>query len=119
MNVYGWYLEAVDSTSENPLMLFVPNSQAGDTVAIKDIRCVKGTGDHYLHFPVACTDLCAFGNSVYGFAGTYLAVGSYGSSDSNVYRLPVNVSEVLGITSERYAVVSSGSAIYVIKLPEQ
>lgn len=119
VNVYGWYLEAVDDNSENPLMLFVPNSQAGDTAAMKDIRCVKGTGDHYLHFPVACTDLCAFGDSVYGFAGTYLAVGNFGSSASNVYRLPVNVSDVLGITSERYAVVSSGSAIYVIKLPEK
>ena len=119
VNVYGWHLETVDLSSDNPLMVFAPNSQVGDTVKIKDMRCIKGTTESYLHFPVACTDLCAFGNTVYGFSGNYLAVGTYLSSVSSVYQLPVSVTNVLGITSERYAVVTSGSAIYVIKLPEQ
>ncbi len=119
VNVYGWHLEAVDGTSENPLMVFVPNAQVGDTARIKDMRCLKGTSENHLHFPVECSDLSVFGSTVYGFSGSYLAVGTYGSSRSNVYRMPVSVDDVLGITSERYAVVTSGSAIYVLKLPDQ
>ena len=119
VNVYGWHLEAVDTRLENPIMVFAPNTQVGDTVAIKDLRCVRGTSDTYMHFPVPCTNICTFENTVYGFSGGYLAVGSYTGGSPNVYRLPVNVSDVLGITSERYAVVTGGSAIYVIKLPEE
>lgn len=119
VNVYGWHLETVDKTSDNPLMVFVSNAQVGDTVKIKDMRCIKGTNESYLHFPVACSNLIAYGNTVYGFSGSYLVVGTYMSSQSSIYRLPVNVTDVLGITSKRYAVVTSGSAIYVIKLPEE
>ena len=63
---------------------------------------------------------CVFGaNTMIGFSRRVsTAVGSYTGGSPNVYRLPVNVSDVLGITSERYAVVTGGSAIYVIKLPE-
>ena len=116
--VYGWHLEAVDTVSENPLMLFAANTQVGDVAAIKDIRCIKGQSEMYLHFPVACTCLAAYDSTIYGFSGSYLAVGSFGVKTSHIYRMPVNVDDVLGITRERYAVVTSGSSVYVIELPE-
>ena len=119
IQVYGWHLEAVDKTSDDPLMLFVPDDQLGEEMTIKDVRCVKGEDISYLHFPVPCTQLMALENTVYGFAGNYLGVGSFGSSVTNIYNLPVNVTSVLGITSKRYAVVTGGSSIYVIKLPKE
>ena len=119
VKVYGWHLEAVDKLSDDPLMLFSPDNQVGDEIEIKDIRCIKGSNENYLHFPVACSRLMAFENTVYGFAGSSLAVGTYGSSVSNLYSMPVNVTDVIGITSERFAVVKSGSSIYIIKLPEE
>ncbi len=118
VTVYGWHLESVDENSDDPLMLFTPNTQVGENIAIKDIRCIRGKSENYLHFPVACSQLIAFGDSVYGFAGAYLAVGSHGSGTSNLYQMPVNVTQVMGITDERYAVVKSGSSVYVVKLPE-
>ena len=118
LTVYGWYLEAVDSSSDNPLMLFVPSAQAGENMQINDIRCVKGSDEHLLHFPVVCSQLKCFGNTIYGFAGSQLAVGTYGSSNSTVYALPLYVNDVLGITSSRVAVVTSGGSLYMIQLPE-
>lgn len=115
--VYGWYLEHVEPGNENPLMLFVPNAQAGESMAIKDIRCIKGSEERMLHFPVACTQLCSYNGTIYGFAGNRLAVANYPGTSSNVYALPLNVNEVIGITSDRTAAVVSGSSIYLIKLP--
>ena len=56
---------------------------------------------------------------MYGFSGDKLAVSTYGSTASNLYALPLSVSEVIGITANRTAVVISGNSIYMIKLPEK
>jgi hypothetical protein len=117
--VYGWYLESMDGSGDNPLMLFVPNNQSGESMHISDIRCIKGKDEYMLHFSVACTQLKAFGDTVYGFSGDKLAVSTYGSTASNLYALPLSVSEVIGITANRTAVVISGNSIYMIKLPEK
>ncbi len=115
--VYGWYLENVGASADEPLMLFVPNAQAGETMAIKDIRCIKGGEEKMLHVPISCSQLMGFGNTIYGFSSNRLAVANYPNSSANVYALPLNVNEVIGITTDRTAVVVSGNLIYMIKLP--
>ena len=116
--VYGWTLEAVESNSENPLMLFTQPKSEGDEYAFCDVRCVKGKSEYMLHLNVECSALSVFNDTVYGFGGSMLVVADYKTGASNVYRMPVSVDSVLGITSDRTAVVASGSSIYMIKLPE-
>lgn len=118
VTVYGWYLEAIDSTTtDDPLMLFVPNSQSAQDIAIKDIRCIKGNEEFMMHLPEACSRLICRGNTVYGFSGSHLVIGNYKSTQQNVYELPMAVDEVIGITNNYVAVVTGGSFIYMIKLP--
>lgn len=126
MTVYGWYLEAYDKNSDNPLLLFVPNEQCENIIAIKDIRCIKGTSEQMLHFPVKCTALACFGNTIYGFSGSQVAVGVYGSNSSNLYNLPegvdgfpISADEVFGITDDRVAVIRSNGSLYLVRLPEE
>ncbi|MBR4235415.1 MAG: hypothetical protein IKR85_05050 [Clostridia bacterium] len=115
--VTGFYLTALDQNSEDPLMLFVPNSQnAGE---ISDVRCLRGSSFRSLHMPVKCTGLQCYGDTVYGFSQTQVAVGSYSGGGVKLYNLPVAVNEVLGVTENRVAVASSGSSIYLINLPEE
>lgn len=116
--VYGWYLFAMDpTTNEDPLMLFVPHTQAGEEIAIKDVRCIKGSEEYMLHMAETCERIICRGKTVYGFAGNRLCVAKYGSTAQNVYELPMSVDDVIGITNENVAVVTSGSYIYMITLP--
>lgn len=118
VTVYGWYLEAMDgTTSDNPLMLFVPNAQSAENIAIKDLRCILGKEEYMMHLPEACSRILCRGNVVYGFSGSHLVIGTYKSTSQNVYDLPMIVDEVIGITNNNTAVVMSGNSIYMIKLP--
>ncbi len=114
--VYGWYLEAVDKVSDNPLMLFVPNAQIEGTPLISDVRMIRGGVEHIVHLPVACSQIEASNGTLYGFAGQYLAVCNFGNHVSNVYKLPITVDNVIGITSDKVAVCTMGGSIYLIKL---
>jgi len=114
--VYGWLLESV-AEGDDPLMVFVPSSQDSLGATMQDMRLIKGDSESSLHFPVGCTRLIASGTTVYGFSNTTLAVGSFGSSESKVYALPITVDSVVGITADHTAVVRSGSAIFMITLP--
>lgn len=116
--VYGWYMEAVDKrTTDNPLMLFVPNAQMEDNIEISDVRMIRGSSEQIIHLPVACRQLEAIGNNFYGFSKEYLVKGSFGQKTSTVYKLPVTVDNVIGITTDNTAVITSGGSIYLILMP--
>lgn len=115
--VYGYYMYAVDKSDENPLMLFVPNSQVEGGTKISDVRMIRGNSEKIVHLPIECKQLEAKGNTLYGFSTEYLAVCPFGSISSSLYKLPVMLDTVIGITADKTAVVTSGGAIYLIKLP--
>ena len=115
--VYGYYLYAVDKSDENPLMLFVPNSQAEGEIKISDVRMIRGSSEKIIHLPIECKQLEAKSGTLYGFSSEYLTVCPFGSIKSSLYKLPVMLDTVIGITGDKTAVVTSGGAIYLIKLP--
>ena len=115
--VYGWVLEAVAESETDPLMVFVPSSQSGAEDKRRDLLLIRGETEQKLHLPAACSCVAANGNTVYGFAGSVLAVGSFGLSGTTLYSLPVSVDGVVGITNDGTAVVRGGSSVYLIKLP--
>lgn len=117
VTVYGYYMYAVDKSGDNPLMLFVPNEQVDGEIRINDVRMIRGNSEKIVHLPVECKQLEASGDTLYGFSSEYLVVCPFGSVTSSLYKLPVLVDSVIGITSDRTAVVSSGGYVYLIKLP--
>lgn len=126
VQLYGWTLAAYESGSDDPLMLFAPNAQSEGEIEIRDLRCIRGTKEQMLHLPVKCSFLACEGDTIYGFSGSKLAVAVYGSHECNLYSMPVGsdgrpleVTKLFGITSDRVAVVRSGSELYLVKLPEE
>lgn len=115
--VYGWYLEDVDKRTDNPLMLFVPNSQVEDEAQISDVRMIRGSSEFIIHLPVACRLLCANGNDFYGFSRDSVVKGTFGQKTSSLYKLPVTVDNVIGITDDNTAVVTSAGSIFLIQMP--
>ena len=117
VTVYGWYLESVDKRSDDPLMLFVPDRQVEGDRAIQDVRMMYGGEEKIIHLPIVCKQLEAFGTNLYGFSQTHLAIHAYGSNQTTVLKFPVAVDTVIGITSDNTAVVTSGGAIFMVRLP--
>ena len=75
---YGWYMDAVDKRSDDPLMLFVPNQQVEGTIAISDVRMIRGASEYIVRLPVVCSVLQADGNTMYGFSQEYLVCCAFG-----------------------------------------
>lgn len=115
--VYGYYLHAVDKSVDNPLMLFVPNRQSEGASGITDVRMIRGRSESLIHLPRECTHLEAKGTTLYGFSGRYLVKNEFGEKTSKVYTFPVDVETVLGITSDKTAVVTSAGSIFLVRLP--
>lgn len=115
--VYGWYMEAVDRSTDNPLMLFVPNRQVEDKIEISDVRMILGNDESIVHLPVACKQLEANGTDLYGFSEETLVKCTFGQKTSTAYKMPVLVDNVIGITADKTAVVTSGGSIYLIRVP--
>ena len=115
--VYGYYLYDVDKSSDNPLMLFVPNAQVEGEVRISDVRMIRGSNEKIIHLPIECKQIEASGNTLYGFSSDSLAVCNFGDTASTLYKLPVMVDSVIGITGNKTAVVTSGSTIFMLQLP--
>ena len=113
VNLYGYYLEAVDE-NEEPTLLFCPSSQTG---AVKDARAIFAGNEYLLHMPVECRRLLVKDQTVYGISRERLAVTTLGTGDVLTYNLPMQVNDVIGITADKTAVITSGGAIYLIKLP--
>jgi len=117
VTVYGWYLHAVDKTSDNPLMLFVPNTQVEGETAISDVRMLRGHSERIVHIPVKCEQLVAKNSTLYGFSQSNLAVIPFGETKAKVYNFPVVVDSVIGVTDNKTAVVTSGGSIFLVNLP--
>ena len=67
--------------------------------------------------PVECRRLLVKDQTVYGISRERLAVTTLGTGDVVTYLLPMQVNDVIGITADKTAVITSGGAIYLIRLP--
>lgn len=117
ITVYGWYMDAVDRSTDDPLMLFVPNRQVEDKRELCDVRMILGDAERIIHLPVKCKQLEANGTDLYGFSEDTLVKCAFGQKIPTAYKMPVLVDNVIGITADKTAVVTSGGAIYLIRVP--
>ncbi len=117
--VYGWYMQDVYGSGENPLMVFVPMEETGGAGLMQDIRLVQGSMDKTIRLPYACFDVFAGNGVVYGFTNDYLIIGTSDGKNSTIYQLPVYAEDVLGITEDQKALVVSGEKVYLVQLPQK
>ena len=113
--VYGWYLMEV-ADGANPMMVFVPDTQATNTPSISDVRMICGSQDRMIRMPFAAQSLFAKGKTLYGFSDAYVMIGSLDKADVSAYQLPVRVDDVAGVTDDRVAVIYSNNVYYLVAL---
>ena len=116
--VYGWYMAAVDeATQDNPLMAFVPNDQFGGGSAMQDVRLVRQNVDQQVRMPYGCQMLTVRGTRVYGFSTEgVVMIAVQGQMQVRSWQLPMPFDQVYGVTADNFAILGSGSNIYMVNL---
>ena len=115
--VYGWYMAALDDAMDDPMMAFVPNDQFDSRDGMRDLRMIRANLDQQVRLPYGCQSLIARGSRVYGFSTEgYVVIAEQGRDIVNAYRLPMQFEKIYGVTANNYAVLGSGSTIYMLHL---
>ncbi len=114
--VYGWKMVATDKSQADPLMVFVPIAQA-EGAGITDLRVIQGQDDQSIRLPGTASQVFARGETIYAFAQDRVMVVNLRSPEPVVYQLPVLIDRVVALTDNHSAIVTSGSAVYMIPPP--
>ena len=116
--VYGWYMAALDDAmQDDPIMAFVPNDQYDSKSGMQDLRMIRAKLDQQVRLPYGCQSLIARNNRVYGFSTEgYVVIAEQGKTSVPAYRLPMQFDKIYGVTSNNYAVLGSGTTIYMLNL---
>lgn len=115
--VYGWYMAALDDALDDPIMAFVPSDQYDSADGMRDVRMIRAALDQQVHMPYGCQSLIARNNRVYGFSTDgYVCIAEQGKVSVKAYQLPMTFDRVYGVTDSNYAILGSGSLIYMLNL---
>ena len=110
-------MAALDAAADDPMMAFAPNDQFDSRDGMRDLRMIRANLDQQLRLPYGCQSLIARGNRVYGFSTEgYVVIAEQGKNIVNAYRLPMQFEKIYGVTANNYAVLGSGSTIYMLYL---
>ncbi len=115
--VYGWYLMGMDERSLNPLMAFVPTDQSDGSNGISDLRMIRGQTDQWVRLPYPAMRVLAQDDAVYAFTGQSVMVIHLGEDSPKIYTLPIVIDAVVGMTSNKTAIVQASGGIYLIPMP--
>lgn len=113
--VYGWYLMDLDDQADNPLMAFVPVAQA-ESGQIQDVRMIRGQTDHPVRLPYPSSRVFARDDTIYAFTNQYVSMSRLDQTTPETYAMPIYVDDVVGITKDHQAIVSSGGVMYLVPL---
>ena len=114
--VYGWYLMDVDESKNNPLMVFVPKSEVEGGAGISDVRLIQGQHDQTIRLPSAAEQVFAKKDTLYAFSNDRVMVCSVGATEPSTFMLPVHIDNVIALTDNQSAIVTSGGSVYMIPL---
>lgn len=115
--IYGYTLAAVDDSSDNPMMAFVPSDQYDTESMMRDVRMIRGDSERIVRMPYGCTALVAKGDRVYGFSGEgYVMIARMDRQKADAYQLPIYFDKVYGVTDNSVAVLGNGDAVYLVTL---
>lgn len=121
--IYGWRLmNHSQSTRGTPQMLFAPTNQTSSEMAITELRVLAGSVDNHITLPTTCVGAAIDSRRIYAFSPTYLFTSTLASQRFVAYAASLpdgrSVSSLIGITSGGYAIVTSGTEVYSITLPQ-
>lgn len=121
--IYGWRLMNHSLSSRGtPQMLFAPMNQTSSEMTITELRVLTGSIDHHITLPSTCVGAAIDSRRIYAFAPTYLFTSALENQRFVAYAAPLpdgrTVSSLIGLTANGYAVVTSGSEVYSITLPQ-
>ena len=115
--VYGWYMAALDDALDDPIMAFVPSDQYDSKDGMRDVRMIRASLDQQVRMPYGCQSLIARNDRVYGFSTDgYVCIAEQGKVSVGAYQLPMTFDRVYGVTDSNYAVLGSGTVIYMLNL---
>ena len=115
--VYGWYMAALDNAMDDPIMAFVPSGQYDSKEGMRDVRMIRAALDQQVRMPYGCQALIARNDRVYGFSTNgYVCIAEQGKVDVGAYQLPMAFDRVYGVTDTNYAILGSGTVIYMLNL---
>lgn len=121
--IYGWRLmNHSQSTRGTPQMLFAPTNQTSSEMAITELRVLAGSVDNHITLPTTCVGAAIDSRRIYAFSPTYLFTSALESQRFVAYAASLpdgrSVTSLIGITSGGYAIVTSGTEVYSITLPQ-
>ena len=121
--IYGWRLMNHSVSSRGtPQMLFAPTTQTSGEMAITELRVLADSIDHHITLPTTCVGVAIDSRRIYAFSSSYLFTSALENQRFVAYAASLpdgrNVTSLIGITSGGYAIVTSGSEVYSITLPQ-
>ena len=115
--VYGWYLMDSVESQGGTMMAFVPMAEIGTSMAINDVRLIRGDTDKTVRMPFTCFDIALRGSTLYGFSTQYVMVRDISAARAETYQLPFACDGLVGVTAGNAVVLVSGGSVYLVNLP--
>lgn len=122
MLVYGWkLLDHSVPARGSARMLLAPTAQTNNVQSITELRLLTDTLDRRYTLPSTCVGAAIDGDRIFAFSSDYMYSGNINSQRFYAHNIPLpnehSVSGFLGLTSNGYAIVSSGNDIFSVSLP--
>ncbi|MBQ6595216.1 MAG: hypothetical protein IJH78_06100 [Clostridia bacterium] len=115
--IYGWTLANSDQESALPLMAFIQNGDNDGSNTIQNIRLIRADSDEIMRLPFGCSSLFARGTNAYAFSTDgYVMIARLGQRKVEAYNVGLHYDRVYGLIQDRYAVLGTGSIIYLVAL---
>ncbi len=121
--IYGWRLMNHSLSSRGmPQMLFAPTNQTSSQIAVTELRVLTSSMDNHITLPTSCVGAAIDSTRLYAFSSSYLFTAPLNSQRFVAYAVSLPdgraISSLIGITDNNYAIVTSGTEVYSISLPQ-
>lgn len=123
MLVFGWQLiDHVIPENGNANMLLATTSQLTGSMELTELRVLTDTNDRRYSLPSACVGAGLSGNNIYAISSNMLYYthinGTRFSAQDIVLPNGGSVTGMVGITTGKRAIVTSGTGVYAVTLPD-
>ena len=122
--VFGWQIidYSIPDSAKAAHMLLATTSQLTGSMEITELRVLTDTTDRRFSLPASCVGAALSGSTIYAFSGSEVyytpVTGTRFSSQTVTLPGGQAVTGLVGITDGGRAIVTSGSGVYAVKLPD-
>lgn len=116
--VYGWQMVDLRTVGKNTYSLFQHMPQSSDTLSFSELRLVNNQTASSLRLLSPCFASGLNDKGVYGFSENAIYFAPYGSNTFKTTSLPYVLTDFICMLDGGYAVLATGSDVFIQKLPE-